>query len=71
MGPHDPTINAVLLLTIMRLFRAGIALVSVAIAPNCAMTQTPQHNVIIFVADGLRYGSVEPDVAPNMSRLKT
>jgi len=33
--------------------------------------QAPQpHNVIIFVADGLRYGSVEPGNMPNMARLK-
>jgi len=29
------------------------------------------HNVIIFVADGLRYGSVTPDIAPTMSRIKS
>ncbi len=29
------------------------------------------HNVIIFVADGLRYGSVEPGNMPNMARLKS
>ncbi len=28
------------------------------------------HNVIIFVADGLRYGMVTPQNAPNMARLK-
>ncbi|MHB1206432.1 MAG: alkaline phosphatase family protein, partial [Rhodospirillaceae bacterium] len=30
----------------------------------------PPHNIIIFVADGLRYGSVEPGNTPNMARLK-
>src|SRR5581483_8536069 len=36
-----------------------------------AAAQAPQaHNVIIFVADGLRYGSVEPGNMPNMARLK-
>ena len=29
------------------------------------------HNIIIFVADGLRYGSVEPGNMPNMARLKS
>ena len=29
------------------------------------------HNIIIFVADGLRYGSVEPGNMPNFYRLKT
>jgi arylsulfatase A-like enzyme len=38
-----------------------------------ALAQPPQkpHNIIIFVADGLRYGSVEPGNMPNMYRLKT
>ena len=36
-----------------------------------AMAEAPKpHNVIIFVADGLRYGSVEPGNMPNMARLK-
>jgi arylsulfatase A-like enzyme len=33
--------------------------------------QTKPHNIIIFVADGLRYGSVEPGNMPNMYKLKT
>lgn len=36
-----------------------------------ATAQAPApHNVIIFVADGLRYGSVEPGNMPNMARFK-
>jgi len=35
-------------------------------APN-----KPARNIIIFVADGLRYGSVEPGNMPNMYKLKT
>jgi predicted AlkP superfamily pyrophosphatase or phosphodiesterase len=36
-----------------------------------ALAQSPpKHNIIIFVADGLRYGSVEPANMPNMARLK-
>jgi len=31
----------------------------------------PARNIIIFVADGLRYGSVEPGNMPNMYKLKT
>jgi arylsulfatase A-like enzyme len=31
----------------------------------------PPHNIIIFVADGLRYGSVTPDNTPNMWKLKS
>jgi len=30
----------------------------------------PQRNVLIFVADGLRYTSVTPDTAPTMAKLK-
>src|SRR5580693_9037351 len=37
-----------------------------------AAAQAPQpHNVIIFVVDGLRYGSVEPGNMPNMAQLKS
>ena len=35
-----------------------------------AASQAQPHNVIIFVADGLRYGSVEPGNMPNMAQLK-
>jgi arylsulfatase A-like enzyme len=31
----------------------------------------PARNIVIFVADGLRYGSVEANNMPNMHRLKT
>ena len=37
--------------------------------PVSAQPSQP-HNVIIFVADGLRYGSVEPGNMPHMARLK-
>ena len=43
---------------------AVVALAAVWAAPAEA------RNVIIFVADGLRYGSVEPANMPNMARLK-
>ncbi|HKU55045.1 MAG TPA: alkaline phosphatase family protein, partial [Rhizomicrobium sp.] len=33
--------------------------------------QAPARNIIIFVADGLRYGSVTQDNMPNMYKLKT
>jgi arylsulfatase A-like enzyme len=35
-----------------------------------AQESSPPHNIIIFVTDGLRYGSVEPGDMPNMARLK-
>ena len=42
------------------------------ITPAAAQApQKPARNIIIFVADGLRYGSVEPNNMPNMYRLKT
>src|ERR1700740_1578134 len=43
-------------------------LISVFAIPM-AHASTP-HNIIIFVADGLRYGSVEPGNMPNMARVK-
>jgi arylsulfatase A-like enzyme len=30
----------------------------------------PRHNLILFVADGLRYGAVEPETAPEMAAVK-
>jgi predicted AlkP superfamily pyrophosphatase or phosphodiesterase len=44
-------------------------------APATAQPPAPSsakpHNIIIFVADGLRYGSVEPGNMPNLTKLKT
>ena len=51
----------------MRAFMRGL-LVSTALATG-AMAQTPQHNVILFVADGLRPSSVTPREAPAMTAL--
>src|SRR5258706_5237886 len=50
--------------------------VSLALLTTPALAQTPlkapkPHNIVIFVADGLRYGSVEPGNMPNMHKLKT
>ncbi|HYS45820.1 MAG TPA: alkaline phosphatase family protein, partial [Rhizomicrobium sp.] len=46
--------------------------VGLALLTAPALAQTPQpHNIIIFVADGLRYGSVERGNMPNMAKLKT
>jgi arylsulfatase A-like enzyme len=43
-----------------------------ALLATPVLAQPPQpHNIIIFVADGLRYGSVEPGNMPNMFKLKT
>ncbi len=48
---------------------AGLVLTLLA-APALAQSPKP-HNIIIFVADGLRYGSVEPNNMPNLFKLKT
>ena len=51
-----------------RLASVAIALtVAVSALPAAA---APARNVIIFVADGLRYGSVTPERTPNMAKLK-
>jgi arylsulfatase A-like enzyme len=49
------------------LFAALLALVA---APATAQAPRPARNIIIFVADGLRYGSVEPGNMPNLAKLK-
>lgn len=48
----------------------GLGLSSAQAQP--AQDRAPRpHNVIIFVADGLRYGSVDPATMPNLARLKS
>jgi predicted AlkP superfamily pyrophosphatase or phosphodiesterase len=43
-----------------------------ALFASPVLAQAPKpHNIIIFVADGLRYGSVEPGNMPNMFQLKS
>ena len=42
------------------------------LAAFLALSGTAQaRNIVIFVADGLRYGSVDAENMPNMYRLKT
>jgi arylsulfatase A-like enzyme len=50
-----------------RLFACLVLLAS----PAAAQPAPTPRNIIIFVADGLRYGSVEPGNMPNMHKLKT
>lgn len=50
----------------MKLAAAALAF-GLAVTPALAQP----HNIIIFVADGLRYGSVTPENMPNMYRLKS
>lgn len=46
-----------------------LALAALLTAAALPATARP-HNVVIFVADGLRYESVTPDVAPTLARVK-
>jgi arylsulfatase A-like enzyme len=49
-----------------RLFAAAV------LAGLCALpTQAKPHNIVIFVADGLRYVSVTPQTAPTLWRVKS
>ena len=54
----------------LALFVAAVALVfGLAIGARVWLAPQP-HNVVIFVADGLRYGVVDPASAPNMAALQ-
>lgn len=53
----------------MKLVRAFLAAVTLAIGPWPAVA-APAHNILLFVADGLRYGSVTSERAPNLAKLK-
>jgi Type I phosphodiesterase / nucleotide pyrophosphatase len=48
-----------------------LALAALLAASTALPALAQPHNVVIFVADGLRYGSVTPDVAPTMSRIRS
>ena len=48
----------------------GFAALLLTLLSLPAAAQNRPHNIIIFVADGLRYGSVEPGNTPNMARIK-
>ena len=50
------------------MMRIVVALALTLAAPSVA---AEQRNIVIFVADGMRYGSVTPENTPNMYRLKT
>lgn len=52
---------------------AVLALTAATALPAAARSHKPEkpHNVLIFVADGLRYVSVTPQTAPTMWALKT
>ena len=50
--------------------RAGAALIAVVLLMSSASVQ-PRRNFVIFVADGMRRGSITPADAPTMFRLRT
>ncbi|HTW34461.1 MAG TPA: alkaline phosphatase family protein [Rhizomicrobium sp.] len=52
-----------------RLARAALLAGATSVLGGLPASAQP-HNVVIFVADGLRYESVTPDVAPTMSRIR-
>jgi arylsulfatase A-like enzyme len=47
-----------------------LAALFLAASPTLAQVPAKPHNLIIFVADGLRYGSVTPENTPNLWALK-
>ena len=57
-------------LALAALLAASTSVVVGLPAVTSAWAQPAPHNVVIFVADGLRYGSVTPEVAPTMSRIR-
>jgi Type I phosphodiesterase / nucleotide pyrophosphatase len=48
---------------------AGLVLASSAVAQTPPQTAAPPHNVVIFIADGLRARSVNDETAPNIAAL--
>jgi hypothetical protein len=50
---------------------SGLVLALLTMPVLAQAPQAPARNIIIFVADGLRYGSVTKDNMPNMYKLKT
>ncbi|HVY33635.1 MAG TPA: alkaline phosphatase family protein, partial [Caulobacteraceae bacterium] len=49
----------------------ALGLVAVALAVGLSgLAPKPRHNVILFVADGLRSGIVTPETAPELAALR-
>ena len=49
---------------------AAVLLLSFALPAFAKPQKVVAHDVVIFVADGLRSASVTPDIAPTFSRLR-
>ena len=55
----------------MKLAAAGAVLAGLCLAAPAVAAETPRpHNLVIFVADGLRSHIVTPETAPEMARLR-
>ena len=54
----------------MKYLRLAAVLLLVLAVPAAAKAPARHHNVIVFVADGLRYASVTPDIAPTFASLR-
>src|SRR5690348_8914237 len=50
---------------------SGLVLALLTMPVLAQAPQAPARNIVIFVADGLRYGSVEPGNMPNLFKLKS
>ena len=55
----------------MKAFRLALMGLTLALATAPVAAAPARHNIILFVADGLRYGSVTPERTPNLARFKT
>jgi predicted AlkP superfamily pyrophosphatase or phosphodiesterase len=53
----------------MRFAAACLALAAILATPS--MAAPAQHNVVLFIADGLRYSSVTPETAPTLWKIKS
>jgi hypothetical protein len=58
-------------MTLLARTLAAATLCLTAAAQTPATSAAPRRNVIIFVADGLRRGSVTPDIMPTLYRIRT
>src|SRR5215470_3364340 len=50
--------------------RTALAALTLALTTGVAGAQTPRHNVILFIPDGLRALKVTPETAPTMAALR-
>jgi arylsulfatase A-like enzyme len=53
----------------MRFAAACLALAAILATPS--MAAPAQHNVVLFIADGLRYSNVTPETAPTLWKIKS